>query len=34
MKQFLFYSLFLTKLEITHMKTIMLQILAFDLEVK
>lgn len=34
MKQFLFYSLFLTKLEITHMKSIMQQKLTFDLDVK
>lgn len=33
MKQILFYSLFLIKLEITHMKTIMQQILTFDLDV-
>lgn len=34
MKHFSFYSLLLTKLEITHMKTIMQQILTFDLDVK
>lgn len=33
MKQILFYSLFLIKLEITHMKIIMQQILTFDLDV-
>lgn len=33
-KQFLFCSLFSTKLEITHMKTVMQQILTFDLDMK